>query len=421
MAEQRPFARLDRVLAQVEPTARRFRDAGFRLYLVGGIVRDLWLGLDSHDLDFATGARPGTIRELLADGADALWTQGEKFGTIGARIGDADWEVTTFRREIYVPESRKPVVEFGDDLEVDLSRRDFTINAMAIDAVSGELIDPFGGQADLLAKRLVTPLDPIVSFSDDPLRVMRAARFADRFDLEFSTELEVAAAQLADRMAIVSRERVHDELQKLFSLDVIERGLGFLDRTGVLATVLPEATAQGIELAAAVSSAVAGVMPWWVRLAALLAPTSTQWGGTTELTAALGSLRCSTETIRAAKTTVSGAGLLGTMATSGAPISVPDLRRWVAATAPWEDEAFGLAAAAGVDTAAIGSVYHRAAAVEDLRDLSVPIDGARIMALTSLPPGPKIGEVIEALRAERIERGPLSVAEAERIVQDRFA
>lgn len=241
------------VIERVRPLTERFSDAGYRLYLVGGVVRDLFVpggGMDHDDLDLTTDATPDMVKDLVAPMADALWTQGERFGTIGLTIGGDDLEVTTHRAEVYDPDSRKPMVVFrGTDLHTDLSRRDFTINAMALE-VTGEspnLVDPFDGLGDLVARRLRTPLDPVVSFTDDPLRMMRAARFIARFDLRSDPELLAAVRSGAERLAIVSPERVRDELCKLVVLADPSAGLWFLNDQGLAEMVLPELPAMRVE------------------------------------------------------------------------------------------------------------------------------------------------------------------------------
>src|SRR5690554_2016790 len=177
--------RLQPVLAEARPVAERFAAAGKRIYLVGGIVRDLILGRELHepDFDLTTDALPHETKRLLAGYAEAIWDQGERFGTIGAKIGGRTYEITTHRAEAYRPDSRKPDVEFSDAIEADLSRRDFTVNAMALALPEPELVDPFDGAADLAAGTLRTPAGPEVSFSDDPLRMMRAARFIAGYGL----------------------------------------------------------------------------------------------------------------------------------------------------------------------------------------------------------------------------------------------
>ena len=240
------------VLNEVAPLAERFAARGHRLYLVGGSVRELLLGgaRDHDDLDFTTGARPHEIKACLDGLADAIWTQGERFGTIGAKRGDRIYEITTFRAESYADDSRKPHVTYADEIELDLSRRDFTINAMALEVTQGAtptLVDPFGGASDLMSKVLRTPLAPEISFSDDPLRMLRAARFIAGYDLHPTEELVEAATRLASRLEIVSAERIRDELDKLIVLDHPAAGLFFIHDTGLAEHFLPELPAMRLE------------------------------------------------------------------------------------------------------------------------------------------------------------------------------
>jgi poly(A) polymerase len=240
-----------------EDLARRFTGSGRTLYLVGGSVRDALFsgatpesGSDDgrdRDLDLTTDARPEETERLVRGWADAVWTQGARFGTIGARKGDQVYEITTHRAEVYVPESRKPEVTYGDDIVVDLSRRDFTINALALRLPDMELIDPFDGLADLAAGRLRTPLDPEISFGDDPLRMLRAARFAARFSLTPDPQLTDAISRLHGRLDIVSPERIRGELDRMVMLDVPSKALWFVVRTGLAEEFLPELPALAVE------------------------------------------------------------------------------------------------------------------------------------------------------------------------------
>jgi poly(A) polymerase len=241
--------RLQPIVAETAGLADRFAAAGRRLYLVGGVVRDLILNrlTDRSDLDFTTDAGPDEVEALLAGWADAVWTQGKRFGTIGGRRGARVVEVTTFRAEAYLPESRKPEVKFTSDLEVDLSRRDFTVNAMALRLPDLQLVDPFGGVADLGARRLRTPLDPAVSFGDDPLRMLRAARFVADYDLAPDPGLVGAIEQLHPRLSIVSAERIRDELDKLVVVPAPAPGLWLSVETGLAGEFLPELPALGLE------------------------------------------------------------------------------------------------------------------------------------------------------------------------------
>ena len=247
-------ARFAPILHEMEPLAARFREAGHRLYLVGGTVRDLLLGDDSKpvdqmDFDATTSARPEETKKLVAGLADAVWTQGEKFGTIGLKVGNRVYEITTHRAEAYSPDSRKPDVQYADDITVDLSRRDFTINAMALELTSDSptLVDPYGGAADLMTRTLRTPLSPEESFSDDPLRMMRAARFIAQLQVTPVDELTKAVVDMAERMSIVSMERVRAELDKLMVADKPSAGLWFLIDTGLVDQFFPEIRGMRLE------------------------------------------------------------------------------------------------------------------------------------------------------------------------------
>lgn len=217
-----------------------FAEAGFDLSLVGGPVRDLFLGRTSPDLDFTTDATPDQIVASVAGWADAHWDIGRAFGTIGIRRGDQTLEITTYRSEAYDPASRKPQVQFGTSLEEDLVRRDFTVNAMALRLPSLTLVDPHGGVRDLHAGLLRTPATPQESFSDDPLRMMRAARFASQLGLRITDEVHEAMADMAERLSIVSAERIQAELVKLICGADPRAGVDVLVETGLAGTVLPE-------------------------------------------------------------------------------------------------------------------------------------------------------------------------------------
>ena len=256
--------RFQPVLAELAPLSERFRAAGHRLYLVGGTVRDLLAGDvpsesvpdatgELYDFDATTDALPAEIKKLLHGWADAIWTQGERFGTIGAKKhgphGDRIYEITTHRAEAYHDDSRKPEVEFSDQIEADLSRRDFTINAMALEltADSPTLVDPFGGAVDLLTRTLRTPLAPEISFSDDPLRMLRAARFVAKLNATPTPELVAAVREMKGRLEIVSAERVRDELDKLMTLPSPTAGLWFAIETGLADEFLPELPMMRLE------------------------------------------------------------------------------------------------------------------------------------------------------------------------------
>jgi poly(A) polymerase len=248
----------ERVRPVVEETAEltaRFVAAGKRIYIVGGTVRDAVVGPPGGgepfgrdaDIDLTTDALPDEIESLVGGWAEAVWLQGKRFGTIGCRRAGRRFEITTHRAEAYLPESRKPDVQFGDDIGADLSRRDFTVNAMALALPAVELIDPYDGLGDLAARRLRTPLDPTVSFSDDPLRMLRAARFLAGYSLEPAEELVAAVVALHERLSIVSAERIRDELNRLIVLPEPEAGLWFIVETGLAAEFLPEIPALALE------------------------------------------------------------------------------------------------------------------------------------------------------------------------------
>ncbi|MDQ1604206.1 MAG: poly(A) polymerase [Actinomycetota bacterium] len=236
--------RLVAALAPVTPLLSElggvFVAAGHRLSLVGGPVRDALLGRTPADLDFTTDARPEQVRDLLSSWADTHWDVGITFGTVGARRGDHVVEVTTYRSEVYRSDSRKPMVTFGDSLEDDLFRRDFTVNAMALDLPGLGFVDPYGGLGDLADQRLRTPGLPEDSFTDDPLRMMRAARFAAQLGFAVDPAVTAAVSALADRIEIVSAERVRDELVKLVQSTRPRAGLTLLVDTGLADRVLPE-------------------------------------------------------------------------------------------------------------------------------------------------------------------------------------
>ncbi|MGA1407678.1 MAG: CCA tRNA nucleotidyltransferase [Ilumatobacteraceae bacterium] len=239
------------VLAEVAPLGELFRAQHKKLFLVGGSVRDLLIGRATTELDFdfTTDAHPDEIKSIIAGWADAIWTPGERFGTISAQKGSRTYEITTHRAEAYSPESRKPDVEFSTKIEDDLSRRDFTVNAMALEITADApvLVDPYGGLADLMSKVLRTPLSPTESFSDDPLRMMRAARFIAGMQLVPVDELVAAVRTMADRLKIVSAERIRHELDRLLVTDHPTAGLWFLVDTGLAEHFFPELPAMRLE------------------------------------------------------------------------------------------------------------------------------------------------------------------------------
>jgi poly(A) polymerase len=246
-AQQTAVRALSRIAPLLDELGERFRSAGEEIALVGGPVRDAMLGRLQTDLDFTTSARPDTTERLLKGWADATWDLGRAFGTIGCRKGEWQVEITTYRSEKYDATSRKPVVDYGDSLAGDLERRDFTVNAMAISLPERRFEDPFGGLVDLAHGMLRTPARPEDSFSDDPLRMMRAARFAAQLRFDVHPDVVAAMAGMAGRIEIVSAERVRDELVKLVLAPDPRRGLALLVDTGLASYVLPELPALALE------------------------------------------------------------------------------------------------------------------------------------------------------------------------------
>ena len=414
-----PGPRLRAALEATQPLHDAFAAAGHRLFLVGGIVRDDLAGRSrsSPDYDLTTDARPDAIKAIIAPFADAVWAQGEKFGTIGATISGHDYEITTHRADEYDPSSRKPVVAFGDDVHDDLARRDFTVNAMAVDCADGSLVDPFGGADDLAAGVLRTPLAPDVSFSDDPLRMLRAARFIATFGFVPVPELVGAVEGMADRMDIVSVERVRDELTKMLVLADPAPGFVFLRETGLLRHVLPRLAAAARD-PEAVAGRVARVAPEAAaRWSALLLdlPRADRLGE-------LARLKPSGELTAA----VAWLGSADRWFDATHPSDHPSLRRAAAATPAHGslEEFLGFVEAvrdptrsgADVDAARAELAVLRAAE-PDLDSPELPIDGLAVAAILGIEPGPAVGEAITRLREHRFEHGPFDAATAAAILE----
>lgn len=245
--QHRAVSELLRVSPVADDLARRFQDAGFTLALVGGSVRDALLGRLGNDLDFTTDARPEAVLKIVRPWADSVWEVGIAFGTVGAQKDGYQIEVTTYRSEAYDRTSRKPEVSYGDSIEEDLVRRDFTVNAMAVALPQKDFVDPHGGLEDLARRVLRTPGTPEESFSDDPLRMLRAARFAAQLDFDVAPDVVTAMTEMAGRLEIVSAERVREELNKLLLSANPRKGLALLVGTGLAQQVLPELPALRLE------------------------------------------------------------------------------------------------------------------------------------------------------------------------------
>jgi poly(A) polymerase len=404
------------VVDRATPLTDRFLRAGHRIFFVGGVVRDHLLerARSEQDLDATTDARPEQIKELVSDLAEAVWTQGERFGTIGCTIDGQPYEITTHRAEAYDERSRKPVVTFGDRIEDDLARRDFTVNAIAVDLETGVLIDPHGGRADLVAGILRTPLDPRISFSEDPLRMLRAARFHAGYRLTPEPDLVAAMTALVDRMAIVSVERIRDEIQKLILLDEPGPGLFLLSTTGLLAAVLPRLAGLDPAAAARRGQRIAAVpADAAMRWAALLGPDGVTAGD-------LRRLRLSGALTRDVIWFASAVDWVERP--DSRPHDAPALRRAAALVPRGRDltdlydwvEHQRLEAGRGTEDLDT----HRAAlaalrAVEpDLGDPDPLLTGHQVCAVLGIEPGRDVGVAMKWLRELRLAEGPMSAESA---------
>ncbi|MEJ0014269.1 MAG: CCA tRNA nucleotidyltransferase [Actinomycetota bacterium] len=250
LASELALSALDLHAGVISSLVADFKSAGFTLALVGGSVRDAILGRLSSDLDFTTNARPAETSEILSKWGDAIWEVGAVFGTIVAKRSDVTVEVTTYRSENYDRDSRKPEVNFGNSIEGDLSRRDFTVNAMALELTGDAplFIDLFDGAADLARKVLRTPGSARTSFSDDPLRMMRAARFISQLDFSVDPEIITAITEMSERLSIISSERIRDEFTKTLMSDNPRLGLRLLVDTGLASIFLPELPKLKLEI-----------------------------------------------------------------------------------------------------------------------------------------------------------------------------
>ena len=435
--------------------AARFAAAGHSLYLVGGWLRDAIGGreLAEHDIDLATDARPDAIEAALDGWADHLWLQGRRFGTVGAARGDLRFEVTTFRAEVYHPDSRKPEVVFGDDIETDLSRRDFTINAMALALPALEFVDPFDGLADLAARRLRTPLSVEVSFLDDPLRMLRAARFTSSLGLEPDPEIVQAMARHRDRLEIVSAERIRDELNKLLIASDPEAGLWLLARSGLSDEFLPELNAMQLEqdpihrhkdVLAHTIAVVAKTRPELrVRLAALLhdigKPKTRGYapGGVTfhhhEVVGArmarerLVALRYPNDMIEEVVALVALHLRFHTYRMGWTDSAV---RRYVRDAGPLLDDLNHLtrcdcttrnqkkAAALSRRMDELEARIHVLREQEELARIRPALDGRQVMEILGVGPSATVGQALAFLLEERLEHGPMSEDDARRRLVD---
>ena len=459
MSRVRPT--LTPAVVALEPIIGAFAAAGYELALVGGSVRDAALGRADSDLDLTTNARPEDIVRLVRPHVESLWETGIRFGTVGARRAGYQVEITTYRAESYVPDSRKPEVVFGDDLVGDLERRDFTINAMALRLPSGALEDPFGGMDDLASAVIRTPARPEDSFADDPLRMMRAARFVSQLGFTIDAPTLNAMTAMAERIAIVSAERVRDELVKLLMGQYPVLGVRVLVETGLAEHILPEVPALSLEIdehhrhkdvyehsltvmAQAIdletSHDPASGPDLVLRLAALLhdigKPRTRRFtadGGVSfhhhEVVGAkmtrkrLQALRFPNDTIDEVSKLVELH--LRFHGYSGGEWTDSAVRRYVRDAGPLLPRLHKLTRAdsttrnrrkAAALQASYDSLERRIAVLEEAEELAAirpDLDGNEIMTLLGLPPGPDVGRAYRHMLEVRLEQGPLSRAEAE--------
>jgi poly(A) polymerase len=445
----------------VRTLAAAFRAAGHELALVGGPVRDAMLGRVTNDLDFTTDARPDDILRIVTPVSTAQWDIGREFGTIGARIGGDTVEITTYRADEYDGATRKPVVAFGDSLEGDLVRRDFTVNAMALRLPDVALVDPSGGVEDLIAGILRTPVDPDVSFGDDPLRMLRAARFAGQLGFSVHEDARGAMRERAATLDIVSAERIQGELTKLLSTDAPREGIRLLVDTGLADRFLPEIPALRLEIdehhhhkdvyehsLTVLDQAIGyekerhpGEEPdVTLRLAALLhdigkpATKRTEAGGVTfyhhDIVGAklakkrLTALRYDSDTIRDVARLVELH--LRFFGYTEAAWSDSAVRRYVRDAGPLL-ERLHMLTRADVTTRnkrkadRLGFAYddleERIAVLreqEEMDSVRPDLDGNRIQEVLGVPPGRVVGEAYRFLLELRLDEGPLEPEEAER-------
>ena len=432
--------------------AEVFAETGHELFLVGGSVRDAFLERPVVDFDFATSARPDAIVELLEGWADVVYTVGAVFGTVAAQKGRHTVEVTTFRAEVYRDESRKPQVSFSDDIEADLSRRDFTVNAIALALMSMEPVDPFGGLADLAKHALRTPLDPEVSFSDDPLRMLRLFRFQASLGFEPDPSALAAVRNMTDRLEIISAERIRDELNKLIVAPEPGPALGSMVEAGLVQRFLPELSELAMQqdplqrhkdVLAHTLAVIDKTSPeLTLRLAALFhdigKPDTREFGpngvsfhhhevvGARMTRKRMHALRYPKETINDVSQLVFLHLRSHTLEMGWTDSAV---RRYVRDAGGLLDLLNELVRC-DVTTAnprreraiqrRIDELEERIEILgeqEELAKLRAPIDGHHVMTYLNIEPGPEVGEIMRLLLERRIDEGPYSVADAYEFVR----
>jgi poly(A) polymerase len=388
------------------PITERFVEEKHSLFLVGGVVRDALINqkIESPDLDLTTNATPEQIRALVEPVADAVWLQGERFGTIGLRIGEVRMEITTHRSESYISSSRKPSVTFSLNLEDDLSRRDFTVNAMAVAVDSGKFFDPFDGKSDLENKILRTPLAPNESFNDDPLRILRAARFSASYDLQPVQEIVDTAKDLAERILIVSAERIREEFLKLLSLENPTKGFEFLENVDLLTKILsfePDLDRENLNKMFVLLSPDDPV----IRFSVLFKGLSKK-----KLAESLKRLRMSREEKRRIEAITE---FLNTVSKGpkSEKWSNEEIRRLIDLTHWSIEESINLIEASNSNISDFLSSLEILRSTEDLISFEPVLTAQELMDLLNVEPGPLVGEILSWLKEIRLCEGLITVEE----------
>ncbi len=401
----------DRLRDLVSPITGRFVQEKHTLFLVGGVVRDVLMNknIESPDLDLTTNATPDQIRALVEPVADAVWLQGERFGTIGLRIGEIRMEITTHRSESYISSSRKPSVTFSLNLEDDLSRRDFTVNAMAVEVDSGIFFDPFNGRSDLENKILRTPLAPDKSFNDDPLRMLRAARFLAGYDLQPVQEIVDTAKDLADRILIVSAERIREEFLKLLSLENPTKGFDFLEKVHLLPKIFSFESNLDHNNFDKIFSLLPPDDPV-TRLSIFFKGLSKK-----EVKESLKRLKMSREEKRRIETTVDFLNLL-----SSGPKSEKwtneELRRLIDLNQLSVETSINIIQASNSNIKEFLSSLEILRSTEDLISFEPLLTAQELMDLLNIEPGPLVGEILSWLKEIHLRDGTISIDEEKKMV-----
>jgi poly(A) polymerase len=432
-----------------------FAAAGHQLYLVGGPVRDALMGRPVTDLDFTTDARPADILQILTPLAGAVWTVGIDYGTVGGQIQGQACEITTFRADRYDRVSRNPLVEFGTDLADDLRRRDFTMNAMAVSVPGREFRDPYGGLADLAHGRLRTPAAPEESFADDPLRMLRAARFVSQLGVTVDDDVLAAMTRLAPELARITAERVQAELTKLIAGAYPRRGIEVLVETGLADVVLPEVAAlrmttdehgqhkdvyahslqvldQAIE--AEGDSGPDPILRWAALLHDIGKPQTRRFldGGVTFHHHEVVGAKMATKRLRALKLPKDDIEQISRLiflhlrffGYGRGEWTDSAVRRYVTDAGPLLERLHKLVRSdtttrnkrkAAILAATYDDLEARIASLREREEIDAirpDLDGTEIMAVLGIPPGPLVGRAYRYLLELRMERGPLSHDEA---------